>query len=315
VSRQRPILPWLSLGIVYLVWSSTYLAIRYVVLEVPPVTAAAVRFSCAGVVMAVLAALTERRHGWPSLRQVLQYAFAGVLLLGVCNTGAFWVEQYLDSGLTALLGATLPLWMIGLDALRPGGRRLTGRTILGCLLGVGGVLVVVMRPGEGLRAGQLFWALVCQGCIVAWVVGSLYAKSIPKRLPVFTSSAIEMLVSGALLFVVARVIGEPTDRLAAASSHAWAGLAFLIVFGSVIAFTAYVHCNNELPANIVGTYPYVNIVLAVLLGHVFAGEPVSASLLVGGVVIFGAVLLCSSQPQAAPNPEEAPAAAPDAEAS
>lgn len=303
--RPRSILPWVSLAAVCIAWSSTYLAIRFVVLEVPPVAAGAVRFACAGVLMSIIAAVTERRHGWPSLRQIIGYSIVGVLLLGVCTTGVMWSEKHLASGLVALMGAEIPLWMTVGDALRPGGQPLTRRAVLGCAVGTVGVMIVA-RPGGAVHASDIFWILVLQGACLAWVVGSLYAKSMTDKLPVFTSSAIEMLAASVALFIVSRAIGEPLGQVGAASAHAWLGLAYLIVFGSVLGFTAYVHTVNELPARVAGVYTYVTPVGALLLGHVFLAEPLPPSLILGATMIFVAVVLCSTKARA---PSSQPAAA------
>ena len=126
---------------------------------------------------------------------------------------------------------------------------------------------------------------------LAWTVGSLYAQSVPKRLPLFSASAVEMLAGSAVLFVQSRLFGENLGALRVASREAWLGVAYLVVFGSIIGFTAFAYCLNELPATTVGTYAYVNPVVAVSLGHLILGEPVSAGLLTGAVLILGAVLL------------------------
>jgi drug/metabolite transporter (DMT)-like permease len=288
--RARRFLPWLALLIVYVVWGSTYLAIAVVVRELPPFAAGGLRFLTAGLVMAAVAAVADRAHGRPTRRQLLDYALVGALLLGVGNSLVMWAEKSIPSGIAALIVATVPLWLTLADGLRPGGQRWTVRAWLGALVGLVGVAVIA-RPEAGLGRGYWLAIVALQVANLAWTAGSLYAKSVPQRLPLFTAAAVEMLAGGLVLFVESRVLGEDLGLLATASSQAWTGLAYLIVFGSLIGFTSYAYALNELPATTVGTHAYVNPVVAVALGALILSEPLSAGLLAGGALIVVAVVL------------------------
>jgi drug/metabolite transporter (DMT)-like permease len=145
---------------------------------------------------------------------------------------------------------------------------------------------------------------------VSWSIGSLYSQSVPRRLPLFSAAAVEMIAGAAVLFLESRLVGEDLGRFAAASTTAWTAMLYLGVFGSLVGFTAFAFCLNELPASIVGTYAYVNPVVAVLLGSLFLGEPVSAGLLAGAVLILGAVLLTTSKRHAPRPAREAPGPVP-----
>jgi drug/metabolite transporter (DMT)-like permease len=293
--RARRLLPYLSLLIVYLVWGSTYMAIRIVVREMPPFAAAALRFGIAGIVMAFIAAGTDRYR--PTLRQVLHYALVGILLLAVANALVMWSEKRVPSGIAALVVACVPLWLTLLDGMRPGGRPWTSRVWIGTAFGLLGVSLVV-RPEGGLR--DVYWPgiLALQVACVSWSVGSLYAQSVAQsvrsRLPLLTAAAVEMLAGSLVLAVESRLVGEDLTLLSSASRHAWLGLLYLAAFGSLVGFTAFAHCLNELPAATVGTYAYVNPIVAVALGSVFLGEPVSASLILGAGLILVAVLLSTT---------------------
>jgi len=307
--RRRRLLPWLALLVVWIVWGSTYLAIRVVVGALPPLSAAALRFFTAGVVMAAAAAVVDRRHGRPDGRLVAHYALAGILLLAVANGLVMWAEQRIPSGITALIVAAVPLWLVFFDGLRPGGQPWTLRVWLGTLLGLAGVALVA-RPEGGVAPGHWAGVLALQGACLAWSAGSLYAQSLPRKLPLFTTAAVEMLAGSLALFVESRLAGEPLARFASAPPRAWLGLAYLIVFGSLLAFTAFAFCLNELPASTVGTYAYVNPVVAVMLGWLLLGEPLSGTLLAGAALIVAAVVLTTRRPQArAPAPGSAPGAA------
>ena len=290
-ARHR-LLPWLSLLVVWTVWGSTYLAIRVVVREMPPFAAASLRFLSAGMVMAAIALVADRKHGWPTKRQWIDYSLIGVLLLAVGNALVMWSEKTIPSGIAALIVATVPMWIVLLDGLRPGGQPWTARTWAGVVVGLAGVALVA-RPEGGLGDGHWRGILALQVAALSWTIGSLYSKSVSKRLPVLSASAVEMLAGGVFLLLESRLAGESPAQIFAASSSAWQALVYLAVFGSLVGFTAFAYCLNELPASTVGTYAYVNPVVAVALGALILGEPLSAGLLLGGLLILVSVLLSS----------------------
>ena len=302
-ARQRRLLPLLALLTIYVVWGSTYLAIRIVVRDVPPLASAFLRFFSAGLVMAGLAAWVDRAHGWPSRRQLADYALVGILLLAGGNALVMWAEQQIPSGITALIVATVPLWLTLLDGLRPGGEPWTLRVWAGTLLGFAGVSLVA-RPAGELESGHWLGVLALLAASVTWSVGSLYAQWIPRRAPLFTAAAIEMLVASGVLLVESLLAGEDLSRYAAAPASAWLGILYLSVFGSLIGFTAFAYCLNELPASTVGTYAYVNPVVAVALGYVVLAEPLSAGLLSGAtLILLGVLLTTTARPRRRQQPE------------
>jgi drug/metabolite transporter (DMT)-like permease len=288
--RRRRLLPWLCLLIVWVVWGSTYLAIRVTVREVPPMAAAALRFLAAGLVMAGIAAFRDRGQPRPTLRQVADYAFSGVLLLAVGNGLVMWAEKSIPSSIAALIVATVPVWLLLLNGLRRGGPPWTARVWAGTLIGLAGVALVA-RPQGGVEAGH--WAAIggLQVACISWALGSLYAQNVPRRLPLFTASAVQMIAGGAVLVLESAMMREDLSRFATASPAAWWALGYLVAFGSLVAFTAFAFALNELPASTVGTYAYVNPVVAVILGSVFLDEPISPALLAGAALIVVAVVL------------------------
>ena len=290
----RRLLPWLSLLVVWVVWGSTYLAIRVVVAEMPPLVAAGARFLSAGTIMAAVALVVDRRHGWPSPRQWLDYALVGVLLLSIGNALVMWSERTVPSGIAALIVATVPVWILLLDGLRPGGRPWTPRLWLGTVVGLAGVALVARPQGA---SGSAHWLAIValQVACLSWTIGSLYAQAVPKRLPLASAAAVEMLASGAVLLLASRLFGEDWARMAAASPRAWGAVAYLVSFGSLVGFTAFAYCLNELPASTVGTYAYVNPVVAVLLGHLVLAEPLTSALLAGGVLVVASVAFTTLQ--------------------
>ena len=271
---RRSLLPWLALLVIYVVWGSTYLAIRIVVREMPPFSAAALRFLASGLVMAGLAAVADRRQPRPTRRQMVDYALIGVLLLGFGNGFVMSAERTIPSGIAALIVATVPLWIVVLEGLRPGGQPWTARAFLGTAVGLVGVALVARPEGE-LTPEHWKGVLALQAAALSWTIGSLYAKSRPEKLPLFTASAVEMLAGSAALYLESLVFREDAGRLFTASTSAWGALLYLAVFGSLLGFTAFAYCLNELPASTVGTYAYVNPVVAVALGALLLGEPLS----------------------------------------
>jgi drug/metabolite transporter (DMT)-like permease len=293
--RRRRMLPWLCLLIVWVVWGSTYLAIAVAVREVPPMAGAAGRFLAAGLVMAAIAAVVDRGHPRPTLRQLADYSLAGILLLSVGNALVMWAEKRIPSGIAALIVATVPLWLLLLDGLRPKGQPWTTRAWTGTFIGLVGVGFVA-RPEGGVQAGH--WAAIgaLQVACISWALGSLYAQNVPQRLPLFTAAAVEMIAGGAVLVLESLLLREDLSLFASASPSAWWALGYLALFGSLVAFTAFAFALNELPAATVGTYAYVNPVVAVALGSVFLDEALSPGLLVGAVLIVAAVVLTTVKP-------------------
>jgi drug/metabolite transporter (DMT)-like permease len=296
---RRSLLPWLSLLVVYVVWGSTYLAIRVVVREMPPFAAASLRFLASGLVMAGIAAVADRKRPRPTRAQLLDYAFIGVLLLTFGNGLVMSAERTIPSGIAALIVATVPLWIVVLDGLRPGGQPWTVRAFVGTAIGLLGVALVARPEGE-IGAAHWLGVLGLQAAAVSWTVGSLYAKSRPEKLPLFTASAVEMLAGSLGLFLGSLVLREDASLLWSSSSSAWGALLYLGVFGSLLAFTAFAYCLNELPATTVGTYAYVNPVVAVALGALLLDEPLSPGLLAGGLLIITSVALTTLRRRRAP---------------
>jgi len=194
------------------------------------------------------------------------------------------------SGTAALIVATVPVWILVLDGLRPHGNPWTLRVWLGTVIGLGGVALVA-RPETGVSSSHWLAMLGLQVACLAWTLGSLYAQSVPKKLPLASAAGIEMVAGSIALFLLSRVFSEDASRLSAMSSRGWGAFAYLIVFGSLVGFTAFAYCLNELPATTVGTYAYVNPVVAVFLGWLILGESLTPGLLVGGALIVLSVVL------------------------
>ncbi len=280
---------WAALGIVYVVWGSTYLAIRIAVETMPPFLSAAARFITAGL---LLAALVAWRQGPAALRvtrhQLASAALVGLMLLLGGNGLVVLAEQSVPSGLAALLVAAVPLWVVLLR--RATGQRTSGTTIAGVLVGLLG-LVVLTVPGLSGQV-KLAGVLTVIGATVMWSGGSFLASRLPMPGSALAASAYEMIAGGLGCLALAALRGEPQALdLSAISTRSWLALAYLVVFGSLIAFTAYAWLLQSAPLPLVSTYAYVNPVVAVFLGWLILDEPLTWPILVGGAIVVGGVCL------------------------
>ncbi|MDH6575397.1 EamA family transporter [Kitasatospora sp. MAP5-34] len=280
---------WAALGIVYVVWGSTYLAIRIAVETMPPFLSAAARFVTAGL---LLAALVAWRQGPAALRvtrrELASAALVGLMLLLGGNGLVVLAEQSVPSGLAALLVAAVPLWVVLLRRLT--GQRTSGTTIAGVLVGLLGLAVLTV-PGLSGQV-KLLGVLTVLGATVMWSSGSFLASRLSMPGNALTASAYEMVAGGLGCLALAAVRGEPQAvDLSAISTSSWLALAYLVVFGSLVAFTAYAWLLQSAPLPLVATYAYVNPVVAVFLGWLVLGEPLTWPILLGGAIVVGGVCL------------------------
>lgn len=280
----------LALGLVYVVWGSTYLAIRVTVHEMPPFSMAGTRFLIASAVM--IAAGVALKHAMPSVRQALGAMGIGLFLLLGGNGCVVWAEQYISSGMAALLVAALPLCILLLELVVPGTARPTRLGVAGIALGFVGVLTLLW-PSLATGAHSALWAqgLVLLGTFL-WAIGTLLGKRLAVPASGVFNSAFTMLGGGLGLAVAALVTGEP-GRLdwAAIGTSAWLAYAYLIVFGSIVAFSAFTWLVQHARPDVASTYAYVNPVVAVALGAAVLGEPIDVYTVVGAALVVASVAL------------------------
>lgn len=279
---------------VYLIWGSTYLAIRFAIETMPPLFMAGVRYLIAG---AVLYAWMRLRGTPPAARYhwVSAAIVGGLLLLGG-NGGVVWAEQRVPSGLTALMITTVPLWMALLSWFRPNGLRPSRVVAVGLLVGFAGVALLV-GPGE-LAGGShidLLGATVLILAALSWAAGSLYSRHARFPHSALLATAMEMLAGGALLLLAGSVAGEWARLdLEAVSLKSTLAFIYLIVFGSLVGFSAYIWLLRVTTPARVSTYAYVNPVVAVFLGWALAGEPLTPRTGIAAAIIIGAVVLLTT---------------------
>jgi drug/metabolite transporter (DMT)-like permease len=309
-----------ALLLVYVVWGSTYLAIALMIETLPPLLAAGVRYGSAGLIlMTALAAHRRwRRRAGPAERPTRVHwrsAFIiGTLLLLGGNGGVVLAELFIPSGVAAVLVATVPIWLAVFDAALTR-RRPSGLVIGGLIAGLTGVAVLLV-PVEGLEELDPIGVGLVVVAAISWAAGSLYARRAPLPRSGLLGTGMEMLAGGLVLMAAGVLIGEigRTD-VGAFSSRSLFALAYLVVFGSIVAFTAYTWLLANVPVSTVGTYAYVNPIVAVALGAIFLSEPITPRTLIAAVIIIGAVVaMVSGRPRSAEEAGPAPeAAALDAE--
>jgi drug/metabolite transporter (DMT)-like permease len=289
---SRPPFVWVALPIVYVVWGSTYLGIHFVVQTMPPMVSAGIRFLIAAVLLAAVLVIRSGprvlRVPW---RRLGTTALVGVLLLTGGNGMVGVAELHMSSGLAALLIASVPLWLV---VFRTGtGDRPPLSTFAGVLVGFGGLALLTLTRGGG--SGSPLGVAIILGAALSWSIGSFLSSRLPMPANPFTASVYEMAAGGLALLALGFVRGERL-HLHEVSRASWIALAYLIVFGSLVAFTSYVWLLGNAPISLVGTYAYVNPAVAVLLGVAFAGEHAGWTIVAGGlIIIVGVGLVVSTE--------------------
>ena len=278
-----------AFGAVYIVWGSTYLAIRVGVATLPPALFAGARFLAAGLLLAVYARLLGQR--FPRDRQEWKtIAVTCVLLLVGANGLVVWGEQWVPSNQAALIAATTALWLAGLGVLGPQGESFSRRRLFGLLIGFAGV-VGLMWPADGFVLMHFGAQLAILVAALSWAAGSIYMKRRKPSTPPLMSAAMQSLLAGALLALLG--LGSGEARRWVWDPQALTALAYLIVFGSCLAYAAYVWLLHEVSPTALGTYAYVNPAVAVLLGGALLGETLNTFQISGMLVVLLGVLLVS----------------------
>jgi len=284
-SKRSAYLAW---GAVCLLWGTTYLGIRVAIETIPPLVMAGFRWANAGSI--ILAALKIRgekippRSHWPAMMVL------GILLIGFGNGCVVWAEQTLPSGLTAVLVAGVPFWMVGVERFMTESEPLTPRRVLGLVVGFGGIVLLVwpeleLGNGRALFFGVMSTQLACLG----WAIGSSYSRRRHADENVLAAAALQMLFGGLILAVIGLLRGEL--GVLAFSTRSTVAFVYLIVAGSLGGFSAYAYALKYLPVATVSLYAYVNPVIAVILGTVILGEALSPRLAVAGAIVLVGIAL------------------------
>ncbi len=266
---------WAAFIAVCFLWGTTYMGIKVALETVPPFLLGGMRFTLAGTVLAV--ALRALGHSWPDWRRTPTFLVIGITMLGFGNGGVVWAEQFMASGLVAVLVASTPFWMVGIEALA-GGERLTRRTLTGLIVGFSGILLLVWPDLRLALSATSGWTWVgglvsTQLACIGWAIGSTVAKTRLRDTDPLVAAAFQMLAGGLVMLLAGAVLGE-FGRLAWSPRSAVA-IVYLFFAGSLIGFVAYTYALRHLPMSVVSLYPYVNPVVAVLLGTWLLREPLT----------------------------------------
>jgi drug/metabolite transporter (DMT)-like permease len=270
---------------VCVLWGTTYLGIRIALESIPPGLLGGLRYTAAGILLlAILAARGEGvvpRSKWPGL------ALIGFLTIGTGNGGVIWAEQWVPSGIAAVTVATVPFWMIGIEAFTRDGDPLTGRLIGGLLIGFAGILLLVwpdITAGGGAAHQYLLGMIALQIACVGWALGSSLSRRHARKENVLSAAALQMLFGGIFMLLAATAGGE-WGRLTFNSRTLLAEI-YLTIVGSIIGYTAYTYALRYLPTATVSLYAYANPVIAIGLGALLAGEPFGPRVIVASLMVL-----------------------------
>jgi drug/metabolite transporter (DMT)-like permease len=287
---RRRLLLIASFAAVWFIWGSTYLAIAIGIETMPPFTMAGIRFLLAGAMVLGWCALRGARV--TSLIHWRNAAVLGGLMLAVGNGGVTWAEQTVPSSIAALIITTVPLWMTFLEGTVYGGRRTTLRTWLGMALGFFGMIGLIRPSGDDLGSLPIAGSLVLLLSAFAWANGSLLARKLSLPASPLASLGAQMTAGGLILLAVAGLSGEAAGfDPAVVSMRSGLAVSYLVIFGSVVSLSAYMYLLRQVSASAVGTYAFVNPVIAVFLGWWIASEPLTPRVLLAGSMIVCAVVV------------------------
>jgi drug/metabolite transporter (DMT)-like permease len=294
-----------SFAAIYIIWGSTYLAIRYAVETIPPLVTAGVRHLTAG---SVLFAWAWMRGYRPTRRELISSTVLGALFFLIGHGSLHWAETTVASGLAALLVATEPMWIAVLSLVWSDGRRTTLTTVFGLLLGFAGVALLTTDQGISGTSSSMIGAFAIIGGTLSWSLGMIYSKRAALPSDAIARTAMPLLTGAVMLLIAALVTGEFSSvNVAAVTTKTLLGLGYMIVFGSIVAFTAYTWLLERCSATLIATHTYVNPIVAVLLGWVMAGEAVSSRIVMAGAFVVISVFCVSLSGEE--KPEQIPSGA------
>jgi drug/metabolite transporter (DMT)-like permease len=283
--RKLAYAAWL---VVCVFWGTTYLGIRIALETIPVALLAGLRWSTGGLLLAAALPLFGERL--PPPRTWGSIAVAGFLMAVIGNGGVVWAEQYVASGLAAVVVAMVPFWSVLIEAVLPSGERLKGRTFIGLAIGFFGIVVLVwpeltLGGGEGRQfvLGVVALQIACLG----WALGTSFTKRNSQMASPLGAAAMQMILSGVMLLTIATVTGE-WSRLSFTTRTAGA-MVYLVLFGTILGYSSYVYALKYMPVSTVSLYAYVNPIIAVILGILILSEPFSLRILVAGAIVFAGI--------------------------
>jgi drug/metabolite transporter (DMT)-like permease len=281
----KAIIAWLN---VCVIWGTTFLVIRIGVGHLPPMLFAGIRWVIAGIVF--IAVLKWRGKALPKANEIIHLAVVGLALLGFANGLVVFAEQWIPSGLTALLLTTMPFFMVGLESLLPKGPKLNATILTGLVMGLVGVCLIF---GEDIKylsdPDNLVGVIAILGAVVFWSIGSLYSKYVKVDVHPLMGASVQMLIAGIFLSVIGISIGE-LPRLSF-EINGVLSLVYLIIFGSFVGYASYIYALAKLPLSLVSTFAYINPVIALFLGWIILDEKFNFQIAIAAAVIIAGVFI------------------------
>lgn len=287
---RAPRAAWVAWIAVCVIWGTTYLGIRVSLETIPPMLMSGIRWTIAGLLVGTV--LRWRGDPLPRPREWPGLALLSVLMIGVGNGLVVWAEQYVPSGLTAVVLATSPFWMVAVETTLHGGERVTGGTLGGLLVGFGGILLLVWKDlrGGGPGAARFAMGLIAlQMACAGWALGSAWSKRHATGENVFGATAIQMVFGGILMLALGTALGE-WDVLSF-SSRTTLALVYLTAVGSIGGFVAYIYALRHLPVSTVSLYAFINPVIAVVLGALVLGEPFGVRIVLASAIVLAGLAM------------------------
>jgi drug/metabolite transporter (DMT)-like permease len=283
--NAKAYLAWI---VVCIVWGTTYLAIRVGVNELPPMLFAGIRWIIAGTMLMIL--LNLRGYTLPRLNEIKHLAIVGIALIGLANGLVVVAEQWLPSGLTALIISTLPFWMVGFESFLPKGPKLNYFIVIGLLMGTAGVVLIFFNDlNVAADLSTLIGSLCLIGAIVSWALGSIYWKYKQVKIQPLMGASVQMLIAGILQTMLGFILGE--NNHFNLTQDGFIALAYLVVFGSILGYVSYIYAIEHLPLSLVSTYAYVNPIIALVLGWYILDEMMSVNVFIAAVLILAGVMV------------------------
>lgn len=276
---------WIAICII---WGTTYLAIRVGVSELPPMLFAGIRWMIAGLILLIFLKLNGRR--FPSLNDLKHIAIVGIALLGIANGLVVVAEQWIPSGLAALLVSTLPFWMIGFESAAKKGPKINFKIIIGLLIGILGVFMIFGKDFSFLLdTNNLLGVLCLMGAVISWSLGSIYSKYKKISVDTLTSATFQMLIAGSLQLILGLSLGELSSFTL--STNGTLATVYLIIFGSILGYASYIYAISHLPLSLVSTYAYINPVIAIFLGWLILNEELNLNIFIAAALIITGVII------------------------
>ena len=303
--RQHRLHVIIAFALVYVFWGSTYLGIRYALEAAPPVLMAGARFLIAGPLLLAYFALRGRSI-MLTRRDFIRQGLIGLLLLSIANVVLAWAEQWVPTGLAALLVSVTPLWFLVLETwVLPGQHKFGGRALMGLMLGIAGIVILLwpqLSQTGDLGRMQALASIALLGSSCSWATGSVLSKRWRAGADPFVVTGWQMTIAGCVNLLLGLALGQ--HHHVTASAHGWLAIVYLVIFGSWVGFTAYIWLLKHVPTPKVATYAYVNPVVAVFLGWLFLNERITGYILTGSAIVVASVMLVTGAEVKERKPEE-----------